>query len=208
MRSSRLVFVLSTLAVMACALPACDDTSGVGQNANNSNNVNNTNNLNNLNNANNLNNVNNQDPLQAVIVTPGAGTEVLEGRTLPLSATVTGGQPPYTATWTLSGVGPVAEGVNPGDTVMNASGELTLELVATDAAGHTASASVPLRLLDLNGGLRPYFGHLHSHSGISDGEGTPDEVLTWARDVVGVDFYGMTDHAEQMSGNLPVWGMA
>jgi len=190
MLSSRLVTVLLTL-----ALVACDDPSGAGQNANNANNVNNLNNLNNANNA------NNQDPLQVSIASPSAGTELLEGRTLHLAATVSGGQPPYQGTWELLGVGPVASGVSPGDLQMTEPGAHTLEVTVTDAAGHSASASVPVLIVDFNGGLRPYFGHLHSHSAISDGEGTPDEVLTWARDVVGVDFYAMTDHAEQMSNS-------
>jgi len=48
------------------------------------------------------------------------------------------------------------------------------------------------------GGMNIYFGNLHSHTSYSDGEGTPEEAFSWARDL-GLDFYAITDHAEQMS---------
>ncbi|MBD3315922.1 MAG: hypothetical protein GF344_09060 [Chitinivibrionales bacterium] len=46
-----------------------------------------------------------------------------------------------------------------------------------------------------------YFGNLHSHTGYSDGEGTPDEAFDWARYTAGYDFYAITDHAEQISSS-------
>jgi len=46
-----------------------------------------------------------------------------------------------------------------------------------------------------------YFGNFHSHSGISDGEGTPEEIMKWAREEKNIDFYAMTDHSEQIFGN-------
>lgn len=48
------------------------------------------------------------------------------------------------------------------------------------------------------GEMSIYFGNLHSHTSYSDGEGTPEEAFSWARDL-GLDFYAITDHAEQMS---------
>lgn len=48
-------------------------------------------------------------------------------------------------------------------------------------------------------GLHFYFGNLHSHSALSDGEGTPSEALNWARYEAGYDFYVMTDHAEYLT---------
>jgi len=44
-----------------------------------------------------------------------------------------------------------------------------------------------------------YFGNFHSHTGFSEGVGTPAENFSWARDIVGLDFYAVTDHAEQVS---------
>ena len=46
-----------------------------------------------------------------------------------------------------------------------------------------------------------YYGNFHSHSTISGAQGTPEEVLTWARDVAGFDFYAMTDHAEDITSS-------
>jgi hypothetical protein len=51
------------------------------------------------------------------------------------------------------------------------------------------------------GGMGIYYGNFHSHSAISGAQGTPEEVLTWARDVAGFDFYAMTDHAEDITSS-------
>jgi hypothetical protein len=51
------------------------------------------------------------------------------------------------------------------------------------------------------GGMGIYFGNFHSHSTISGAQGTPDEVLTWAKTSAGFDFYVMTDHAEEISSS-------
>ncbi|MDJ0761821.1 MAG: CehA/McbA family metallohydrolase [Myxococcota bacterium] len=44
------------------------------------------------------------------------------------------------------------------------------------------------------GGMQFYFGNFHSHTGNSDGMGTPHEAFAWARDIAGFDFYAVTDH--------------
>ncbi|HPO15656.1 MAG TPA: CehA/McbA family metallohydrolase, partial [Candidatus Hydrogenedentes bacterium] len=46
-----------------------------------------------------------------------------------------------------------------------------------------------------------YFGNLHNHSSLSDGDGDPDEAYAHARDVAHLDFFGLSDHAE----NLWIW---
>jgi PKD repeat protein len=43
-----------------------------------------------------------------------------------------------------------------------------------------------------------YFGFLHAHSDLSDGEGSPEEAYSYARDVAGLDFFALTDHGEDM----------
>ena len=43
------------------------------------------------------------------------------------------------------------------------------------------------------------FGDMHCHSGFSDGIGTPEDCYRFARDVIGLDFCAVTDHAVQMS---------
>jgi hypothetical protein len=52
---------------------------------------------------------------------------------------------------------------------------------------------------ELLGGMNLYFGNLHSHTEYSDGKGTPAEAFAWARDQVGLNFYAVTDHAEQLN---------
>jgi len=47
--------------------------------------------------------------------------------------------------------------------------------------------------------LHPYFGLLHAHTSYSDGEGTPSQAFTYARDSAGLDFLALTDHGELLS---------
>ena len=48
------------------------------------------------------------------------------------------------------------------------------------------------------GSYRIFFGNLHAHTSISDGEGRPADAFAYARDVAGLDFMAVTDHAEQI----------
>ena len=43
-----------------------------------------------------------------------------------------------------------------------------------------------------------YFGYLHAHSNLSDGEGSPLEAYTYAREQGGLDFFALTDHGEYL----------
>jgi hypothetical protein len=43
-----------------------------------------------------------------------------------------------------------------------------------------------------------YFGYLHAHCRLSDGEGSPIEAYSYARTVGGLDFFSLTDHGELM----------
>ena len=44
-----------------------------------------------------------------------------------------------------------------------------------------------------------FYGHLHNHTSISGGRGTPAEAYAFARDVAGLDFMGLADHAYQIT---------
>ncbi|MBN1696346.1 MAG: DUF3604 domain-containing protein [Spirochaetales bacterium] len=44
-----------------------------------------------------------------------------------------------------------------------------------------------------------YYGMLHNHSNYSDGKGSPDDAYRYARDTVGLDFFGLSDHAERLT---------
>ena len=51
------------------------------------------------------------------------------------------------------------------------------------------------------GGYRVLFGHLHNHSSISDGKGTPDEAYRFAKEVSRLDFFSLADHSTMMSAS-------
>lgn len=42
-----------------------------------------------------------------------------------------------------------------------------------------------------------YYGYVHAHSNLSDGEGTPEEAYAQAR-AAGMDFFSLADHGEQL----------
>jgi len=44
-----------------------------------------------------------------------------------------------------------------------------------------------------------YYGHLHNHTGYSDGEGDPWKAFEYARHQAGLDFMGIADHVELIS---------
>lgn len=44
-----------------------------------------------------------------------------------------------------------------------------------------------------------YYGHLHNHSNVSDGTGTPSQAYAYARDTAGLDFFALADHAESIT---------
>lgn len=52
------------------------------------------------------------------------------------------------------------------------------------------------------GDVRVFFGNLHSHTGYSDGSGTPAEAYTHARDVARLDFLAVTEHNHAQAGAI------
>jgi hypothetical protein len=48
------------------------------------------------------------------------------------------------------------------------------------------------------GGYNVYYGHLHNHTGVSDGKGTPDQAYLYARDNAHLDFFSLSEHSEMM----------
>ncbi|CAK8723600.1 MAG: putative metal-dependent phosphoesterase TrpH, contains PHP domain [Candidatus Electronema aureum] len=44
-----------------------------------------------------------------------------------------------------------------------------------------------------------YYGHLHNHSNVSDGSGTPAQAYAYARDTAGLDFFSLADHDSGIS---------
>lgn len=48
-------------------------------------------------------------------------------------------------------------------------------------------------------GFQVYYGSLHNHSNVSDGQGTPDEAYNYAKNVANLDFFGLSDHSNLMN---------
>ena len=53
-----------------------------------------------------------------------------------------------------------------------------------------------------------FWGEIHGHSELSDGNGTPDEHYTYARDVAMLDFAGLCDHDTTLEDNPERWEKA
>jgi hypothetical protein len=66
-----------------------------------------------------------------------------------------------------------------------------------DAPGAAAGAQAAEAGVQYN----TYFGDIHNHSNLSDGDGDPDDAYAHARDVAHMDFFSLSDHGE----NLLTW---
>lgn len=75
---------------------------------------------------------------------------------------------------------------------------LTIAGVAGSVGAGTERASAGEAAATALAGMNIYFGSLHGHTAFSDGEGTPQQVFTWARDKLDLEFYAVTDHGEQL----------
>ncbi|MDP7162407.1 MAG: DUF3604 domain-containing protein [Phycisphaerae bacterium] len=79
-------------------------------------------------------------------------------------------------------------------------------IYAIDADREILGVSNPIRVC---AGARPvYWGEIHGHSELSDGNGTPDEHYTYARDVALLDFAAVTDHDESLKAHPERWWLA
>lgn len=47
-----------------------------------------------------------------------------------------------------------------------------------------------------------YFGQLHSHTNLSDGQGTVDDAYSYARDNANLDFFAVTDHSNWFDNDI------
>ncbi len=76
-------------------------------------------------------------------------------------------------------------------------GRHLLEISLRDMLGNRTYQKVSFSVCD-GTKLQCYRGQIHSHTIDSDGEGTPAEAYTYARDVGGVDFFSVADHSHCM----------
>ncbi|MBN2153863.1 MAG: hypothetical protein JW839_20565, partial [Candidatus Lokiarchaeota archaeon] len=68
-----------------------------------------------------------------------------------------------------------------------------------DSATSNVYWSNPIRVASGAGLERLFWGDPHTHSALSDGSGTADEVFSYARRVACLDFHALTDHAELLA---------
>lgn len=66
-----------------------------------------------------------------------------------------------------------------------------------DLLGNISKLSSPFAIANKSK-MNCYFGEVHNHTGVSDGQGTPAEAYTYARDVVGLDYFAVTDHSHYL----------
>jgi hypothetical protein len=70
-------------------------------------------------------------------------------------------------------------------------------LLVHDSATGNSYYSNPIDVRDFDENReRLFWGDVHSHSGLSDGTGSPAHSFYYARHVAGLDFYALTDHGE------------
>jgi len=123
---------------------------------------------------------------------------VYEYGTAEFRAEVTGGTPPYRYRWDFGEIIPENTDEKTGELQFILPGEYTVTLKVMDFDENTFESDMDFTVHPLEGNMNFYFGNLHSHSGVSDGKGTPAEVMEWAKKHDHIDFYAMTDHAEQI----------
>ena len=51
------------------------------------------------------------------------------------------------------------------------------------------------------GGYNVYYGHLHNHSNVSDGTGTPDAAYNYAKNTGKLDFFSLADHSSAITAD-------
>jgi hypothetical protein len=53
--------------------------------------------------------------------------------------------------------------------------------------------------VNTNAEYNTYYGHLHNHTNVSDGTGTPSQAYAYARDTAKLDFFGLADHSNMIT---------
>lgn len=73
-------------------------------------------------------------------------------------------------------------------------GSHKLKFVSYDLLGNCSRYSVSFGIAPYES-MNCYFGEVHNHTAESDGSGTPSEAMEYARDVVGMDYFAVTEHS-------------
>jgi len=70
-------------------------------------------------------------------------------------------------------------------------------IILTDEDNAIMGISNPICPKAAPDGMSIYYGEIHSHTELSDGVGSPDDAMRWARDVEKLDFSAIADHFER-----------
>jgi hypothetical protein len=70
-----------------------------------------------------------------------------------------------------------------------------------DEITNPSTSRPPIAIDTIAKPMNIYFGNLHAHTNYSDGSGSPADGYKWAKDVAKMDFYAITDHAEELVGD-------
>ncbi|WP_294386631.1 CehA/McbA family metallohydrolase [uncultured Clostridium sp.] len=136
-----------------------------------------------------------------VKVTPGNSSNVGENRRPEITATFEdeSGVDMETVKLTFNGEDVTAELVKEENKVKYTvnedltDGKYTVKVEVKDTLGNLTIKEWKFTVGEQESNL--YFGQLHSHTNLSDGQGSIDEAYTYARDVANVDFVAVTDHS-------------
>ena len=74
-----------------------------------------------------------------------------------------------------------------------ADGKYSVKLEVKDILGNITTKEWKFTVGEVESNL--YFGQLHAHTNLSDGQGSIDDAYTYARDIAGLDFMAVTDHS-------------
>ena len=141
--------------------------------------------------------------------------EPADGSRLPLTTDKTGF---YAAFEDPSGIDTASVKLSVNDVDVTASATVKADSVAylPDAALEAGTYKAVLDLADTLGNetsytwtfrvgedtYQIYFGQLHSHTTLSDGQGSVEEAFEWARDKSDADFFAVTDHSNWFDNDL------
>ena len=78
-------------------------------------------------------------------------------------------------------------------------GTYSIKLQLEDKVGNAVEKEWSFKVADVARNL--YFGQLHSHTNLSDGQGTIDEAYTYAKNQAKVDFLAVTDHSNSFDND-------
>ncbi len=100
-------------------------------------------------------------------------------------------------TWSTSN--PSVATVSTSGVVTGAAVGTAVITVTTQDGGYTATCTATVTSATI---YNYYYGQLHSHTGYSDGTGTPSQAYAYARDTGHADFFAVTDHSNYFDNDL------